>query len=947
MRGSGWLLINVTSIYSSNKRIYIALIESKKIIMRCLSKIVLGLVLSCILHTAVQAQLLPPNQPEQDACNALQLCGNSFHTPYGYQGIGLVSDLTNTPCNVGGLQTGEDKSMWLKLVVVGAGDIVFTITPVQPLDDYDFAILNTTNVNCNNLSSSNVIRCNFNSNIAPGTNGIIGLNLTSTITSVPAGSVGNNFLQKITAAAGDEYLIMINNFGFTGGASSGFTIDFTGSTAIFQNTQTPHFDQLQTGTACSYRQGVTVHLNTPILCSSIAANGSDFQLSNGGIVSAAVGVNCSGAAGYTQDVTVTFSPALAPGTYTIKPKIGTDGNTLLNLCNLSTPLTDSLTFTVAPAPLLSQAQLVCTTLNVTTNVPIQCNTIAANGSDFVVAGPGPIAITNAVGVNCNAAGLSNSINLTLAAPISVSGAYTVTIQNGVDGNTLKDSCATDVVAGAVLNFNAVAKPILNLPDSLTTCNNTGILLPLVINNPDNNVQYNFTWTPASGLDNANIAQPFAQPTTNTTYTVNVASNNSTMCSTKDSIFITTLPQIEIITQDTGICEGNSFAVVVNGSDLYTYTWTPTAGVSNPNIKQPVLSPNVTTQYVLTAQFPGCNDNIDQLQVDVEPNNINIDFITDRQFMCRFDTILISATVSPQGLTYTYAWSPTGSLQYSNTPNNAFFGDTTTSVSLTVSTPLGCVSTDSILLTVFDNRTTYLNTYDTGLCVLGSPIQLQAGGSSSYVWTPSEGLSATDIANPLASPETTTTYFVYGTNTQGCKDTQSVTVHIYPAAIINIPDTVTVYPGTPYQLEPYTNASYFEWYPPSGLNNDHIANPLMQPEVRTRYFVTARTENGCVVNDSIDVRVEATEWDVPNAFAPNGTEGNMIFKPTVKGALNIKSFDIFNRWGQKVFESQSINKGWDGTKEGVVQPMGVYVYRIEAVTEKGISVTKTGNVTLLR
>src|SRR5687768_11123601 len=114
-------------------------------------------VLTIFSFIETQAQLLPPNQPEQNACNALQLCGNTFFTPYSYQGEGTVTDLTTTPCF-----SPESNSVWLRLVVSAPGTIVFSITPVVTADDYDFAIANITNGDCNNIAQTQVIRCNFN-----------------------------------------------------------------------------------------------------------------------------------------------------------------------------------------------------------------------------------------------------------------------------------------------------------------------------------------------------------------------------------------------------------------------------------------------------------------------------------------------------------------------------------------------------------------------------------------------------------------------------------------------------------------------------------------------------------------------------------------------------------------------------------------------------------------
>lgn len=892
--------------------------------------------------TETRAQLLPPNQPEQDACNALQLCGNSFFTPYSYQGQGLVTDLSTTPCF-----SGESNSVWLKLVVSAPGSIVFTITPVVQADDYDFAISNITGGSCSSIAQSQVVRCNFNNNLPVFNSGIVGLNSTSTLTSVTGGTTGSPFLQQITAAAGDVYLIMINNFGSGGGPSSGFTINFAGSTAVFFDNTPPHFNNLSSSSACNYKNTVTVHLNTPVACNSIAANGSDFQLTPSGTVSSASGINCSGSNGYTQDVIVNFAPSLTPGTYALHAKVGTDANTLVNLCGTALPVTDSLVFTIPPSASYTSASLSCTALTVNTNIPVKCSSIAANGSDFNITGPAAATVSAAVGVACNAAGYTNTISLTLANPITASGTYTLHAQNGTDGNTLQDSCGTNQALNNQITFNAAAKPVLQLPDSLTTCINTGVTLPLIITNNDPALTYTYQWAPAAGLSATNIAQPVANPSGDQLYTVTVGSNNPSMCTSKDSVFVHGLQGFDILNNDTAICAGSSFQIVVNGSDEYTYTWTPTNGVFNPNIKEPVLSPTTTTTYTLTASHAGCNDSIATLAVEVQANPTGIRLYAEPSTtMCQYDTIVLHAVSTSPGFNFTYVWTPAGDLLYSGGPNNAYFGDTSATVTVTANTSIGCTAKDSIKLTVYPGNFSGVSTNDTGMCPGGS-VQLFAGGGQSYTWSPSYGLSDTTIANPVASPETTTDYLMIAKDIHGCADSQMVRVSVHSSAIIALPDSVNIYPGESYPIEPQTNALYFTWFPPSGLSAANIADPMASPQVRTRYFVTATTEYGCSVSDSIDVLVKETVIDIPNAFAPNGNGANSTFKPSKRGIAKLKAFYIFNRWGEKVFETTNIDHGWDGTFNDKPQPIGVYIYTIEAVTDLGKTFTKQGNVTLVR
>jgi len=289
--------------------------------------------------------LLPPDQPEQDACNALPLCGGQFTSPYSYQGQGLVNDITTTPCG-----SGEDNSMWLKVTVANPGQIVFQIIPLDTSDDYDFAVLDVTNAECSNLSPSNVVRCNFNNNW-PGSNamGIVGLGDTGTMTTVVGGDTGWSFLAPINAVAGQTYLIMINNFGpdASPGPSHGFTIDFSGSTATFQSNSPSALQSIIK--QCS-DSTVTFQLNQPIECSSIAPDGSEFYITPYVPIASASGVNCV-SDGYTSQVVVHFSAYAAPGSYVLHGQPGINGTSLVNLCGDATNFTSTpqaLSFTVPP-----------------------------------------------------------------------------------------------------------------------------------------------------------------------------------------------------------------------------------------------------------------------------------------------------------------------------------------------------------------------------------------------------------------------------------------------------------------------------------------------------------------------------------------------------------------------------------------------------------------------
>ena len=86
--------------------------------------------------------------------------------------------------------------------------------------------------------------------------------------------------------------------------------------------------------------------------------------------------------------------------------------------------------------------------------------------------------------------------------------------------------------------------------------------------------------------------------------------------------------------------------------------------------------------------------------------------------------------------------------------------------------------------------------------------------------------------------------------------------------------------------------------------------------------------------------------MPNAFSPNEDGINDIFGPNYSGEINEYQLQIFNRWGQLIFDSHKIDKSWDGTFEGEIQPLGTYTYVLNArLNNKKVDLT--GNFTLVK
>lgn len=142
--------------------------------------------------------------------------------------------------------------------------------------------------------------------------------------------------------------------------------------------------------------------------------------------------------------------------------------------------------------------------------------------------------------------------------------------------------------------------------------------------------------------------------------------------------------------------------------------------------------------------------------------------------------------------------------------------------------------------------------DTAIC-FGTSLQLSAGGGVNYSWTPSAGLSATNIANPVATPFINTLYYVTGTTFNGCSNTDSVNIIVNPLPNVNAGLDITVCDREAFQLNG-VGAMNYSWSPSIGLNSSSIANPTGVLSNTTSYTLTGTSMAGCQSTDTVIVQV---------------------------------------------------------------------------------------------
>ncbi|WP_462252093.1 PKD domain-containing protein [Ferruginibacter sp.] len=162
-----------------------------------------------------------------------------------------------------------------------------------------------------------------------------------------------------------------------------------------------------------------------------------------------------------------------------------------------------------------------------------------------------------------------------------------------------------------------------------------------------------------------------------------------------------------------------------------------------------------------------------------------------------------------------------------------------------------IKRDSVKITV---DTPVVNTIaDVSVCA-GVPVQLNATGASTYVWTPATGLSNPNIANPLAIPQTNTRYTVNGTTVNGCFASDFVDITVLPKPVITKTADTTICKNSSIQLNASGGTSY-AWSPAATLNNANIANPVATPTAPvTKYIVTVTNNNvnTCSNTDSVKI-----------------------------------------------------------------------------------------------
>lgn len=327
------------------------------------------------------------------------------------------------------------------------------------------------------------------------------------------------------------------------------------------------------------------------------------------------------------------------------------------------------------------------------------------------------------------------------------------------------------------------------------------------------------------------------------------------CNPIDSIQRT----IQVLTNSTdtlamaGICPGDAIQIGVPpaGNAGLTYTWSPSTHLSDPAASNPVADPPATQMYMLLISNGVCTDTLFQeVVVDVLPIPN-----PSTRVVCEGETVTLGLPNAPP--LSVIQWSPVTGLQ------NPSLAQTTVTANADVIYKLvygngACRDSALYTLQVVPGSTT--NLPERFVCV-GDTIALNGidtTGRTHFLWTPSTGLSATNIPFPLASPTTNTTYTLFMDNGQ-CVDTVIVPVLVLNPAAMAGPDQVICLGGSVMLGGSLPPAAFdVTWTPSLGLSSTVVPNPTASPATTTSYVVNIHLVNApgqCERADTVMVVVE--------------------------------------------------------------------------------------------
>lgn len=542
-------------------------------------------------------------------------------------------------------------------------------------------------------------------------------------------------------------------------------------------------------------------------------------------------------------------------------------------------------------------------------------------------------------------------------------------------NTGTCGSATRTAVQVTLNNSTTPQPQVDAAD-LSICQNTAATLH--ISNPDALTTYNW-FTAANGGSAVYTGTAFTTPvlSANTSYYVEAKSQQSCNPSARLAVNVVIVPQpvTPTLTAATvSVCKGSTATLAVQSpQNGIIYHWYASATRSNllftgPSYTTAAINSN-TTFYVDANNGACSSSSIASVLVNVTDQPAAPILVNASQSVCKGSQAIFIVSSPQTGFIYNWYTSANGGTPvYTGvnftTPalsaNTAFYAEAVNAT--------GCQSTSrtSATATVLSAPPApQITSAGASICP-GSTANLTAttdAGSTIKWYAAAAGGAALASGNSFTTPAltATTTYYAEASNSGGCTSASRTAVTVKVLQQLDAP-VVTVSAATPASIT-------FSWAAISGatgyeysLNNgtsfsdpsDNLSYTVdnLQPSQSISIIVKAAGSLDCQLSAS-SAAVTGTTTNplgdqifIPNAFSPNGDGKNDVFYVYGTVIKNV-SISIYDQWGGLIFNSNRMSAGWDGTFKGKAQPVGVYVYYVEATLNDGQTIKRKGTINLLR
>jgi gliding motility-associated-like protein len=290
--------------------------------------------------------------------------------------------------------------------------------------------------------------------------------------------------------------------------------------------------------------------------------------------------------------------------------------------------------------------------------------------------------------------------------------------------------------------------------------------------------------------------------------------------------------------------------------------------------------------------------------------------------------------------FTYNWFPSGGT--SATATGLIAGN----YFCIIADSSGCRDTVTTVITEPTALAATINTVNT-LCPgdnSGAATVTASGGTPGYQYSWNTVPVQTTSA---VSALTAGSYAVTITDLNGCTSTFTSLITAGSGPPVDAGAATQILFGNSVTLSP-SGAVTYSWLPATGLSCTNCANPIASPVVTTTYTVTGTDASGCINSDTVTVIVDVQcgALFVPNVFSPNRDGLNdklMVFG----NCITEIQFDVYDRWGNRVYTSVNPDEGWDGTWKGDLLDNGIYAWQLSAVLITGETKMLSGEVQLLQ